>query len=308
MKVTIGNSTKNLPDALMVGAAKSGTTTLYHHLSKHEQVFFPKDRKEPFYFSFGGKQPEYRDEDFANKLVWDTNEYLKLYEQAGDQNVLLDGSTSYLYHAERSIANIEQLYGEKAQDLKIIIILRNPVDRAYSHYTYLVRNGVENLPFEEAIKPSIIDYRKEQRWGFDYLNYGAYASQVKAYLEHFKHVKVCLFEDLKDAQVLANELFEFLDLSPIEVAAEMRSNPSGIPTNRTMVNLLLKNSTLKKTVNLLPKGAKRKVLKQRDKVMAKFLVRKRMNPKTREHLEAHFKNDVAALSTLIQRDLTHWLA
>ena len=306
MKIQFENRIVNLPDVLMVGAAKSGTTTLYHHLSQHPGVFFPKDKKEPFYFSSGGKAPGYTDTAFVEKLTWQTKDYLNLYQNADDGQILMDGSTSYLYCAEESIGHIKELYGDRASEVKIIVILRNPIERAYSHYTYLVRNGVEDLSFEQALEPDVIERRRTKRWGFDYLEYGRYTAQVKAYQENFDSVKVCLFEDLKDAQRLADGLFEFLGLATIRVNTERKSNPSGIPTSKGAVKLLLRNKALKKVVNWLPASAKKNLLHSRDKVLAKFLKREQMSAEMRTRLQNIFRSEVQELSQLIQRDLQHW--
>ena len=155
-----------LPDFIIPGAAKSGTTSLYQILNQHPDIFFPKSKKEPFYFSFGGEKPNYEDEQFNAIPVYQTDDYLNLYTEADDSQICGDASTSYLYLHEESIANMKKLYGDDLAEVKVIIILRNPVDRAFSHYTYLVRNGFENRPFEEAILPENIELWKKKRWGF----------------------------------------------------------------------------------------------------------------------------------------------
>ncbi len=146
-----------LPDFIIPGAAKSGTTTMYRVLSRHPDLFFPKNRKEPFYFSFGDNEPAYSDRAFADHLIWSTREYLDLYLDASDNQFMGDASTSYLYTHREAIQNMRNLYGDQLHRVKVVIILRNPIHRAYSHYTYLVRNGFETRTFEEAISPEGID-------------------------------------------------------------------------------------------------------------------------------------------------------
>ncbi len=307
MIIEYKNKPVKVPDVLMVGAAKSGTTSLYKHLSAHKGIYFPENKKEPFYFSFGGKRPEFEDQNFLQHLVWDTKEYLGLYANAGEDQLLVDGSTSYLYHADRCIRNIRELYGKAAENIRIIVILRNPVERAWSHYNYLLRNGKEDLPFYEAIRPGIIQFRKNIRWGYDYLAYGEYHRQIQAYQRHFKHLYICLFEDLQRPQLLLNDLFAFLGLDPVEVNTDLKANPSGVPRNKTMVHLLLRNKMLKSGVNVLPSGIKQKLLNRRDKVLERFLTRKRLDPKIRAQLNAHYEEGIRELSVLLNRDLSHWL-
>ena len=291
----------------MIGAAKSGTTTLFHFLSAHPDIFFPIAKKEPFYFSFGNNKPNYSDKEFTQLLTWKTEDYLKLYENAPENKLLFDGSTSYLYTYEKTIENIKSTYGNDYKKLKITAILRNPADRAYSHFTYLHRNGFETLSFEKAIEKETIEKRKSQRWGFDYLEYGLYAKQIKAFKENFTHFKVLLFEDLKEHQKMMNDVFNFLDIEKTEIKKSIQTNPSGFPTNKRIVNSLRKNAFLKKTVNLFPEQTKMKLLSKRDAIMKRFLKKEKMNEKTREKLIAYYSDDIQELSKIIDRDLTEWM-
>ena len=298
----------NAPDFFLVGAAKSGTTTLYHLLSQHPRIFFPKKEKEPFYFCFGGVRPKELDPRIIERVTWNTNEYIDLYKNANPDQICCDASTSYLYHSEDVISNIQSFYGQEYHNLKIGIILRNPVARAYSHYTYLVRNGHESLDFEEALKSENIEKRKSIRWGFDYLEYGKYYKQVKGYIDSFEKTKLFLFEDLRNPQEVMNETFEFLELDSIHIEKSVKTNPSGIPKNKTVVHHLRKNKILKSVINLLPESIKHKILQKRDRAMERFLDKSPMNEETLHFLKGYYKEDILKLENLINRDLSHWMA
>lgn len=295
------------PDFLLIGAAKSGTTTVFRHLDQHPSIYFPPSQKEPFYHSFGGTKPQYTDEDFTRQITWKTEDYLGLYRDAPSGSLIGDGSTSYLYTPDQTLASIRALYGSRTSSLKVFCMLRNPVDRAYSHYMFLVRNGHENLPFEQAILPETIATRKKRRWGFDYLEYGNYYEQIVKFRAAFPHMKVWLMEDLKNPQQLMNEIYEFLGVPAQPIIASTEANPSGRPKSAFLVNQLRKNSFLKKMVNLLPKSFKAKSLELRDSAMKKLMVKEELDSDTRLKLIRFYAPDIERLQNLIGRDLTNWL-
>ncbi|HKK38009.1 MAG TPA: sulfotransferase domain-containing protein [Cryomorphaceae bacterium] len=299
--------TYRLPDFIIPGAAKSGTTTLYQLLSQHPDLFFPPSRKEPFYFSFGGEKPNYSDQQFNSIPIWETEKYLELFETASKNQLCGEASTSYLYTYEKSLGLLKSFYGEGLKDLKSVIILRNPVDRAYSHYTYLIRNGFENRSFEDAISKEGIAEWKRKRWGFDYLAYGEYAAQVSAFKEVIPQTKVWLLEDLKKGSETTDAMLEFLGVSLMKFDNSMKANPSGIPKNKGLVNLLRKNPLAKQIGKALPSALQSKMKNRRDKLMSRLLVKEPMNPETRQKLTEYFRQDIEKLQETIDRDLTHWL-
>lgn len=294
------------PDILMVGAAKSGTTTLYKWLDQHPDIYFPPHRKEPFYFSFANTKPEFTDPEFAGSLIWKVTDYLQLYKNAPEGKLLADGSTSYLYHGQRAIKNIQSFYGERAKELSIVIILRNPVERAFSHYTYLIRNGHESLTFAQAIEEQTIEKRKGQRWGFDYIRYGMYYEQVKLYMDAFPNTKVLLFSDLKTPQSTFDSLCGFLQIKQHPVPKNVHSNPSGVPKSKFLVNTLRKNKLLKSALNLMPGKVREKMLVRRDQAMKKLMTKPEIDVASLEKLKQIYTPDIQKLETLINRDLRHW--
>lgn len=309
MEVKTNTGIRRLPDFMIAGAAKCGTTTLYDFLDQHPRIYFPPGKKEPHYFSFGGLPPKYLDARFVQTLTWRTQDYLALYENAGRDKLLGDASTSYLYNAHEAIANIRKLYGEdKAADVAIIITIRNPIQRAFSHYNYLVRNGFEQLPFEVVIQQEVSAKRKKLRWGFDYLGYGEYTEGIRLFQSSFKKVKVVLFEELAEAGKLSKGLCDFLDIEPHIVTAFPKVNPSGRPRSRWMSDTLLRNPVLKSMVNILPSGLKRQALLNRDKLLGKVLVKDPMSEEARVYLVMRYKYSIMQLERLLNKDLSSWLA
>ncbi len=294
-----------MPRIFVVGAAKSGTTTLAHQFARHPQVYLPMAKKEPHFFSFGREKPEYTDKAFVRTLVWRERAYTALYRGAGEGVHAADCSTSYLYRHSVAIPHLLATYGKAAAGLSISAVLRDPVERAYSHWLYLVRNGHEDLAFEEAIAPSTVERRMRQRWGFDYLGYGCYAGAVGAFQAAFPQFKVYLFEDLKDLQGTFDDMCDRAGLQRFPVE-EVRSNPGGIPKSKWLVRQIRRNPIARSLSHVLPTGWRNKVRAQRDRMLKQALERPPMPEAARLQLNAYYRDDVQRLANLIGRDLGNW--
>ena len=305
MQVTVNNNSVRLPDLMVIGAAKSGTTSVAHQLRMHPQVYLPVAKKEPHYFAFADKPPEYSDPSFARTIVWQWKDYVALYQGAGAKQRIADCSTSYLYRHTIAIAHLRKIYGERTAELRLSCVLRDPVERAYSHWLYLVRNGYEKLSFEEAISPTNIAKRKQQRWGFDYRQYGLYAEAVEAYTSTFPHFRVFLFEDLKDPQRMWDDLCTFngINLSPVQ---EVQANPGGVPKNKWLVHMLRRGKFLRTLSHFAPDRLRSMLRSGRDTMMKQALDRPEMPTAARAELNAFYRADVDRLSVIIGRDLSGW--
>ena len=185
-----------LPDFFCIGAAKSATTTLYRILDQHKYIYLPES-KEPGFFSFGGKEPFCTEKKYVRYIVWKEEDYINLFKSAPNHSAIGEASTCYMYFHTETIKNIKKIYGPKAKKIKWIAILRNPVDRAFSHYKHTIRRSMEDLTFEEAIKPENIKKRKIRTpmQGFDFIGYGMYYDQIKSFMNTFPNYKIILFDD-----------------------------------------------------------------------------------------------------------------
>lgn len=308
MLVTVRGKTVKLPDFFVVGAAKSGSSSLYYFLIQHPQILMPTI-KEPRFFGFMEHPPQYsvpgHRED--KTIIWRFEDYVKLFENAREGQRIGEGSVGYLYTYKITIEHIESIYGEKCKNLKIIAVLRNPVDRAFSQYLSHIRGGVEKLSFEEAVDPEVIKSRIHKARGYDYIGFGMYYNQVRAYLEAFPNMRIYLSEDLKNTRILSKDLFKFLDVDcNIEIDISTKANPSGIPKNRFLVNLLL-NSKINSIRSILPMKYRVKLASFRDNLLKILLKKPVMDTVTRKKLINIFRNDILSLQKLINRDLSHWL-
>jgi Sulfotransferase family len=222
------------PNFFLVGAAKAGTTSIYTYLSDHPEVFFPSI-KEPHFFTQVRPAPE---QQFLIEAVTKRTQYVRLYARAAGHRVIGDASPSYLWHPE-----VPKRIRAEIPEAKIAIILRDPVERAFSHYLMDYREGAQNQPFYEALLNDM--KRPEKGWGVSYLYYelGLYAGQIGRYLDVFKpdRVKILMFDDLRhDPKAVLSELALFLGLDPSPLAdidTSRRYNSYAAPRNQYLRRL-----------------------------------------------------------------------
>ncbi len=234
--ITNNNGKKlQLPDFLISGAARSGTTKLYDSLSRHPSLFLP-EQKEPTFFSLW-KRPfpkEWIGDSVLVPTDWQCNtldDYLNLFNEAKPGQLLGEGSVWYLYDYATAIANIQELYGSAASDLKILIILRNPVTRAWSHYLLKRAFCRESLPFEEAISETTIARRLADNinYTYDYIGFGRYVDQIDAWTHAFPRCRIWIFEEFfQDLPKHMRQVVDFLEIpmNPL-LLSERKINSSG---------------------------------------------------------------------------------
>jgi Sulfotransferase family len=204
--------TKVWPNFFIVGAAKAGTTSLYAGLRQHPNVFMSYP-KEPHHFTQVNPPHQLR---WHFEGYTDPHRYLRLFEGSDGFKAIGEASTSYLWHPQ-----VARRIRKQVPDARIIISLRDPVERAYSHYLMHVREGIQNLSFYDALAEDM--KRTDEAWAIShfYVGKGCYAKQVRRYFEVFgrDRVKIVLFDDLKrDPAVRMREVVQFLGLDPAPVA------------------------------------------------------------------------------------------
>jgi len=305
----------NLPDFLIVGAARSGTTFLVYLLQQHPRIFFPAV-KEPMFFSLYEQEKVIIDVRTGRKVdyaVENLDNYLQLFKGAKKGQLIGEASTWYLYFYEATLANIAKVYGQAMDRLKVIILLRNPVERAWSHYWLKRRNGEESLSFDQAISASVVAERREKNYtpGFDYLEYGKYFLRVKAYLDSEAKTKVIIYEDLlKDKEKLMKELFLFLGVEPVSLTKyqQLRVNVAGRPKNRLSAflgRLVYQPHALKSSMKALMPYHWRARWKNR--LASSLFIKESIPEEWRLKLVEFYRDDVHQLGALLNRDLTFWL-
>ncbi|MCL6452932.1 MAG: sulfotransferase [Alicyclobacillus sp.] len=295
----------HLPNLFIIGAAKGGTSSLYEYLQQHPAVFMSAI-KEPHYLCSHHFPPRFTgpgDEGFSNGVVRTESDYRALFERPGDAEVLGEASVYYLYYPDTA---------EKIKALnpsaKLIAVLRNPVDRAFSAYLHTVRDGRETLTFEEALaaEPERRAAGYQPLWW--YREVGYYAKQVKRYLEVWdaSQLKIFLFEDLRNTERMLREVLAFLEL-PWDDAIDtsIRYNVSGVPKSRFMYEFFARPNLLKNAVKPLFPAHVRQRLGHKAKALT--LEKVELSEATRRALQAEYREDILDLSDLLHRDLSHWL-
>lgn len=291
-----------LPDFLIIGAQKSGTTALYNFLRQHPQVYMPLE-KEPHFFTYEGGEP-----DFAGPgRGWVTpitsiESYRKLFAEVSSEKAIGEASPSYIYF-EKACERIRHYVPEA----KLIAVLRHPAERAYSNFLHSIRTGREPLGnFERALEEE--ETRVRDNWGplWHYRRKGFYHEQLKRYFDVFDRdqIRVYLYEDLiADPVGVSQDVFGFLDVDDAFVPdSSGRYNVSGVPRNKAL------NALLTKSNNIAP-VAKRYIPRTlRRYVESKVLVKPpRLSPETRLLLIEIYRHDILELQDLIGRDLSDWL-
>jgi hypothetical protein len=188
-----------LPNFLIIGAAKAGTTSLWAYLRQHPEVFFPAN-KEPNFFALedrslslrGPASPKVLHELLYSYCVQDYESYLGLFRSVRGQKAVGEASVRYLYAQEAP-----ERIRASIPDVRLVAILRNPVSRLYSHYSMNRQYGLESLGVLEAIEAE--RSRREAGWAYDwhYVNVSRYAGQIRRYFMLFgrEQVKVLLHDE-----------------------------------------------------------------------------------------------------------------
>lgn len=296
-----------MPTFLLIGAAKSGTTALWSFLRQHPEVFMPAV-KEPHYFAFEeGAAPAFGGPGATiNRAITSRAVYEALFEAAGSAAAIGEASNMYLYRSEAADRIARAL-----PEARLVAILRQPADRAFSSYLHLKREGREPAPdFEAAL--GLEQQRIANDWGFlwRYRDLGFYGRQLRAYLDRFprEQLLVHLYDDLeRDPAGMMRRTYEFLGVDPsFQPDVSARPNRGGVPRAGWRGVLLSRQNPARRVIApLLPASVRSRARQAAD---SQALTRETMDPGLRRDLTDGFRSDIGELATLIGRDLGGWLA
>lgn len=306
---TIKKNTDILPNFLIAGAAKCGTTALAHYLDQHPQIYF-SPLKEPKFISshFLDLPQQGRGDDFIHSFtVCSYEEYMKLFRRARRARAIGEASVENLYYHKDAIPVIKQYLN----DPKIIIMLRNPVDRAFSAYKQLLRDHRETLSFEEGLAQEKRRMAENYEYLWYYTDVGFYYQQIRAYLNEFSRVKIVLFDDFKKNPIdTCKEIFAFLGIkNSFCIRLKPKRNASGIPKNR-LYRAILRATPLKGRIYrwLTAMGISDSAIQPlMETVRNGALNDFSMPEQSRMYLQELYRTDVKKVGQLLRRDLSHWL-
>jgi hypothetical protein len=294
------------PTFLIIGAARSGTTLLSQVLSRHPDVCFT-DPKEPHFLAFAGQRVDFvgpGDTDSINRYtITDESGWRGLFEPGAGCTQRGEGSVSTLYYTRTAMENITRY----CPDVRLIAVLRDPVDRAFSAYSYLVGRGRETETFERGL--DLEEERIAANWHhmWHYTRMGHYSDQLKPFLSAFGEERLLVlgYEDLVgDPAMKLGTCFSFLDLD--QAGVEELGEPvniGGKPQSRSLtqaMSWMRKQAALRTLVRATtPLGA-------RDWLRRSNLKRMQMPEDMKQRLEAHFSDERRALGELLGPNSPSW--
>lgn len=300
-----------LPDFLIIGAGKSGTTAMLYLLGQHPQIFFPT-LKEPNFFALEGINPnsyEFEEsKDYHLRSIDKYEDYVKLFSTATVEQVVGENSNQYIY-SDTAISNIKKY----VPHAKLIALIRHPAERLISRYSHLEREGeVPTGGIESIFDKNSIWWRRP-----DLLPEGFYGAHLEKYYSHFSknQIKVILYEDFKkDNLRVIKDVCAFIGVQPdFDVESNVVVNKSGKLKDNFFNKMLGQNGVV---INQLKKISPsiHKTLKSNSFIKETLIGWRNKNLEAIE-LPSDFKQrvtnevykeDIIKLEKVLGRSLEHW--
>lgn len=306
----------SMPNFLIIGAAKAGTSSLYGYLKQHPQVYM-SPQKEPAFFALEGEILDFRgpgDEKYNNRLITKIEDYRELFENVTTETAIGEASTDYIYSLKAP--GLIRRYIPK---VKLIVILRDPVHRAHSQFLDQVMERHEFLAdFSDALQEE--ENRILDNWSssWHYKQRGFYYVQLKRYFDLFdrNQFKIYLYDDYStDPISVLKDIFCFLNVDENFIPdVSVRKNVSTVvaPRSKVLHNVLqyflVKDNPFETSLKLLlPAKVKIFMRTKLANIKKSNLSRPQVDPGLRKQLIEVYRDDILKCQDLIQRDLSKWL-
>ncbi len=286
-----------LPNLFIVGAAKAGTTSLHHYLSQHPEIFM-SPLKETDFFSREdiAEQNLYYPLSPVDSIV----KYLELYRKAAGEKVLGESSPSYLYYPE-----VPRRIFRFNPEGKIVIIIRNPVHRAWSHYLMDKRLGFISWDLDEVIAGGEKD-RENRLFYQQYIRLGMYYEQVDRYLKIFPSdsVMIILFDRfIDDTESVLSEICEFLGVNARYAFSSREARNAYIQAENRMIGRTYQLRWIRNTAKFLFPRDVQKWIRSR---LFSTGGKPEMPGNTGKMLYDIFRPNLEKLESLLAIDLEKW--
>jgi len=305
-----------LPNFLIIGAPKCGTSSLWAYLSQHPEVFMCVP-KEPTFFGNEGEDglshgPEDENRAYHSRVITSLKDYTALFDKVTHEKAIGEASVYSLYLPKAPLQ-----IKKHVPQAQMFAILRDPADRAYSSYLHVVRQARERLPFARALQEEPERVRKQWNAVWYFKTMGFYYEQVKRYFDTFgrNQVHVYLYEDFQEEPMaLMKRVFEILGVDSSFVPdTSRRAKTSYVPKHPAWERFLHKTRvSVEFSRKHFPQPLRWRVHK-----VAELIDRvgrpNRMSPPpmpadVRASLVEDYREDILRLQDLLSRDLSHWLA
>jgi hypothetical protein len=311
-QTTIAGSSAKTPNFLIIGAAKSGTSALWHYLMQHSEIYMVP-RKHTRFFAYDAEDPGFhgpppRDPGTPYSVV-KVEDYHALFAGVADEKAIGEISWTYLYRPEAP-GRIK----EYAPNMKLLAILRHPTDRAYSHYRQNIRAGREQITdFIQALEEEEVRVRNGWWPEFHYVQVGLYSAQLKRYLELFDRdqIRIYLHDDFEaNPSGFLRNVLQFLDVDDsFTPEAFTQYNSAATPKSKALHTFLQSMKAGRPAVErFIPKGQRHLVVRIGSSLHKRNLARPELSPKVRKRVtDEYFREDILRTQDLIERDLSFWL-
>ena len=293
------------PTFLIIGAPKAGTTSLYHYLLQHPQIYM-SPVKEPSFFALAGENLDILKSGNHSTTNWE--DYLKLFQGATEEHLAIgEVSTTYLYSSKAPI-----LIKKYLSDVKLIAVLRDPVERAYSNYQMIARSNYKPLKsFLEEIQNEEIRLPVRRYYRIrpitPYIGGGFYYNLLTKYLDIFdkSQIKIMLYEDFKRDNVeTIKDIFTFIGVErEFTPNVSIKYNASILKNNKkhssSIQSKIIKSPILK---YFLSTSNKDTMIESQDteQLNNDYLF-------VRQKLIHIYREDISKLQNLLQKDLSKWM-
>ncbi|MTJ12500.1 sulfotransferase domain-containing protein [Anabaena sp. UHCC 0187] len=299
-----------MPNFLIIGAAKSGTTALDHYLKQHPQIYM-SPVKELNFFALEGEDCEKFKKNFLKNsnypnFITDIETYCSFFKKVSQEIAIGESSPLYLLHPKAS-----ERIKHYIPKVKIIAIIRDPVERAYSDFLFTRSRGSEPITdFHEALKAEKDRIEKNYWFRWYYKQRGFYFTQLKRYFDLFdkEQIKIYLHEDLKsDSLGVVQDIFQFIGVDDTFIPnTEQKHNVTYVPKNITLNNLIKPSHPISSRLrSLLPSSLRQSIKSQLINFNRKKVTP--LLPEIRKQLIEEYREDILQLQDLIGKDLSKWL-